>query len=263
MRRSETEAAAADQMSLWEAGGVRHPRANREACLAGWVVGYEFQRSARRTVGLTVGPQGLSVRAPLRAPWGEIERFLQSKAAWVVAKLQQVQALSRQTAAAPVWADGMALDFLGHCLTLQLDPEHGFDGVGAAVVGGNLRVALPHRATAEQIRQAVHAWFMREALAWFQQRLAHFAPVVGVHPTRLGLSRAGSRWGSARSDGGIRLNWRLIHLAPDLIDYVVVHELAHLREMNHSPAFWRVVEQVLPDQAERRRRLKTVRIPQD
>jgi len=256
---AHAESVAATQLELWQGASLSHPRANREACLAGVRVAYEFQRSTRRTIGLSVGPQGLSVRAPHRAPWAEVERFLQSRAQWVLDKWRLVQVRQQHTQAAqPVWAEGASLDYLGQRLRLRLDPGHRFEGVGAAVVEEQLHVALPASASAEQIRQAVQAWLMRQAQTLFAQRLAHFAPQLGVRPARLSLSSAGTRWGSASADGRIRLNWRLIHLSPELIDYVVVHELAHLREMNHSPAFWRWVEQILPDQAERRRRLKAV-----
>jgi hypothetical protein len=81
----------------------------------------------------------------------------------------------------------------------------------------------------------------------FEERCAHFAPRLGVQVRRLALSSAQTRWGSASADGSVRLNWRLVHFALPTIDYVVAHELAHLREMNHSARFWDVVRSVIPD----------------
>jgi len=104
---------------------------------------------------------------------------------------------------------------------------------------GELKLALPLNAEASQIRDAVQAWLMREARVLFELRLNFFAPQMGVQWRKLSLSNAGSRWGSARIDGAIRLNWRLIHLKPEAIDYVVVHELAHLRGEPPGPAFGR------------------------
>ena len=112
-----------------------------------------------------------------------------------------------------------------------------------------------------QIRDAAQAWLMRHARAVFTQRLDLFAPRVGVQWTKLSLSNADTRWGSASADGRIRLNWRLIHLSMDMIDYVVVHELSHLHHMDHSPRFWDVVASVMPDHAERRRALKDAALP--
>jgi len=136
---------------------------------------------------------------------------------------------------------------------LRLSPEVGRSELHEGI---ELRLALPLNAEASQIRDAVQAWLMREGRALFEARLNFFAPQMGVQWRKLSLSNAGSRWGSARIDGAIRLNWRLIHLKPEAIDYVVVHELAHLREMNHSPAFWKVVAEILPDHVERRKALQ-------
>ncbi len=99
-------------------------------------------------------------------------------------------------------------------------------------------------------------WYRREALAFFQHRITAYARQLDVEVSRLSLSNARTRWGSCTSTGVIRLNWRLIKAPPPVIDYVVVHELAHRIEMNHSPAFWRTVEQACPDFSELRKLLK-------
>jgi predicted metal-dependent hydrolase len=240
-----------------------HPRANRDCRLEGLHVAYEFKRAKRRTVGLTVGPQGLSVRAPTWVPLAEVERFLHSKSAWVLDKWRRWQDAQRNAPAPTAWHEGMALAWLGQTLTVRLDPGHAFEGAGAGVRDGSLVVALPHGVPPERLREAIQAWMRRESERHLRQRLDHFAPIVGVHYTRLRLSNADTRWGSAKVDGSIRLHWRLAQLAPELIDYVVVHELSHLREMNHSPAFWHVVESVLPGYEVLRQQLKRVRLPSD
>ena len=94
--------------------------------------------------------------------------------------------------------------------------------------------------------------------AHFAQRLNHFAPIVGVQWRKLGISSARTRWGSAKSDGSIRLNQRLMQVHPSLLDYVVIHELSHLREMNHSPRFWAIVKSILPDYVRLRKELKAI-----
>jgi predicted metal-dependent hydrolase len=102
---------------------------------------------------------------------------------------------------------------------------------------------------------------MAQARQLFTQRLDHFAPALGVRWTQLSLSSAATRWGSAGADGRIRLNWRLIHFKPSVIDYVVAHELSHLRVMNHSPQFWETVASVMPDYREQQQTLKRETIP--
>jgi predicted metal-dependent hydrolase len=102
---------------------------------------------------------------------------------------------------------------------------------------------------------------MRQAKRVFEERLNHYAPLLGVRWVKLALSSAGTRWGSAGSNGHIRLNWRLIHFRASVIDYVVVHELAHLRVMDHSPRFWSTVESVMPDYEARKGQLREEAIP--
>ncbi len=239
----------------------RHPRANRETLLGGQLVAYEFQRGQRRTIGLSVGPQGLSVRAPRWTPLAEVDALVQRKADWVLAKLNQLQQTSRLAPAATEWREGAAIPYLGRSLALAIAPDHHrFDGAGAALDGDRLLLALARDAGPERLRDSAKAWLMLEARRIFLQRLDHFAPRLGVRYSRLKLSSAATRWGSASADGSIRLNWRLVHLSLELIDYVVVHELSHLRQMNHSPDFWGVVASVLPDYDQRRQALRRVRL---
>ena len=116
---------------------------------------------------------------------------------------------------------------------------------------------LNRRAACEPV--SVDRWtatVLRQARRVFTERLDHFAPRLGVMWRKLALSNAGTRWGTAHSDGLIRLNWRLIHFRLPVIDYVVAHELSHLRVMDHSPRFWDTVGTVVPEYAELRRQLK-------
>jgi len=236
-----------------------HPRANRLVRLRGHEVGYEFARGKRRTIGLSVGPEGLSVRAPRWSTLAEVDAMLQEKAGWVLDKLAAARERAEQQERSRIrWADGAELPLLGEPARLVLDPTQGFSGRGGAFDAHTrtLRVGLPRHASETQIRDAAQAWLMRHARTVFTQRLDLFAPRLGVRWTRLSLSNAESRWGSASADGRIRLNWRLIHLSMDMIDYVVVHELSHLHHMDHSPRFWDVVASVMPDHVERRQALK-------
>jgi len=243
-----------------------HPRANRRIALAGACVAYEFRRGQRRTIGFAVGAEGLTVRAPRWCTLAQVEAALHEKSRWIVAKLDQARAHAEQLAAARIhWQEGAQFHYLGEPVRLALDARQRH-GMAAAVLvqepsapgaaRSALHVGLPQQAGGARLREAVQAWLMRQARRLFTQRLDHFAPLLGVRWHRLGLSSAGTRWGSASVNGSIRLNWRLIHLPPSLIDYVVVHELAHLREMNHSPRFWQHVQAVLPDYLERRGQLQ-------
>jgi predicted metal-dependent hydrolase len=258
----------------------RHPRASRELRLGHAIVGYEFKRSQRRTIGFSVGPDGLAVRAPRWVSLKEIDLALAAKGPWILSKLQEMRERHSQLAQQVIeWRDGATLPFLGRVVRLQLDPTHGFGAAGAeldvpdlqALVNAEaegtdaatcvLRLSLPRSASAEQIRDAVQAWLMRQARHVFQERLDHFASLLGVQWKKLALSNAGKRWGSARVDGSIRLNWRLVHMRLSVIDYVVAHELSHLRVMDHSPRFWNTVRSVVPDYAALRDQLKSEPTP--
>jgi len=246
-----------------------HPQANREVRIQDAVIAYAFARAKRRTIGFVVGPDGLVVRAPRWTPLHEVEAALQEKGGWILRKLQESQERQQRAHSARVqWCDGVAIPFMGEDITVLLDSAHGFSGRGAqlkpGIEGGasqTLHVGLPKAATADQIRDAVQAWLMRQAQANFKERMDHFAPLLGVQWKKLRLSSAGTRWGSASADGSIRLNWRLIHYRQPVIDYVVAHELSHLRVMDHSAQFWTTVATVVPDYQQLRSQLKDDAIP--
>jgi len=223
-----------------------HPNPQRDIVLAGHRVAYALRRSRRRSIGFVVGAEGLSVSAPRWVGLTEIESALREKSTWILRKLHEQRDRARRLDAARVdWCHGTVLPFLGEPITVNLDGR-----TTGAVLNADTRalhLGLPPTAAREQIRDAVQSWLQRQARRIFEERCALFCGRLGVRMKRLSLSSAATRWGSASADGAIRLNWRLVHFALPVIDYVVTHELAHLREMNHSPAFWDVVRSALPD----------------
>ncbi len=245
-----------------------HPRADREMLLEGHRVAFEFRRARRRSIGFVIGPEGLTVSAPRWVGVGEVEAALREKSRWILRKLQEQQERARRLAQARVdWRDGTTIPFLGETVIVIVDPRvtgavlHSDAAALPGVPRLTLHVGLPQTVAPAQLRDAVQSWLQRQARRVFEERCAEFAQRLGVHVRRLSLSSASTRWGSARADGSIRLNWRLVHFAVPVIDYVVAHELAHLREMNHSGAFWEVVRSVLPDFENARGVLKTEVLP--
>jgi len=248
--------------------GIRHPRANRHIVLDGVPVGYHHQVARRKTIGMLVGIEGLEVRSPRWVGKAEVEAALRERAAWILRKLNEVQAAERRRHAQAIdWADQALVPYLGQHLRLVIDPARARSAQPLVACNDDapaqwhLHLALPQQASAAQIRDATQAWLMAQARQLFTQRLNHFAPALGVGWTQLSLSSAATRWGSAGADGRIRLNWRLIHFKPSVIDYVVAHELSHLRVMNHSPQFWETVASVMPDYREQQQTLKRETIP--
>ncbi len=246
-----------------------HPQAQRAIVLGlGHHVGYALRRARRRSIGFSVGTEGLTVSAPRWVGIADIEAALREKAPWILRKLQEQRERGQRIAAARVdWRDGTTLPFLGQTLTLVLDPQvtgaqlQGADAAAPGALPLRLHLGLPQGAEPAQIRDMVQAWLQRQARRVFEERCALYAPRLGVRMKRLSLSSAATRWGSASADGSVRLNWRLVHFGLPVIDYVVAHELAHLREMNHSPAFWDVVRTALPGFEEARGVLRAEVLP--
>ena len=219
---------------------------------------FELRRSTRRSIGFMIDDAGLRVTAPRRITLAEIDNAIRAKQRWILTKLEERgQRRARRQERPPLeWIDGAQLPYLGHNITLRLETaprSHCAYDPEAKV----LHVGVVAGLEEWQLKERVRIWYREQAARIFAERLAHYAPMLGVQYSALTLSSAGTRWGSCTVSGSIRLNWRLIHFPTSLIDYVVAHELAHLREMNHSPRFWATVESVYPDYDGARDALRT------
>jgi predicted metal-dependent hydrolase len=224
----------------------------RSIQLAGKPVTYTLKRTGRRrSIGLRIDDRGLTVNMPLRASEKWLHSVLQEKAEWVVEKLESWQA---KKPAPQQWTDGEPILFRGETFTLRIIPSL-FDAP-PQLHGTQLIVHVSRTDNPAVIEKIIMRWYRHEALQLFTECVGHFAPLMNVTPAEIKLSSARTQWGSCTTRGTVRLNWQLIKMPLHLVDYVVVHELAHLREMNHSAAFWRVVETVCPDYAKRRRELR-------
>lgn len=199
-----------------------------------------LRRRGRRGVGLKVDETGLTVSAPSTLPVARIEAVIRESAAWVARKLGEWR--TRQVPRVH-WRDGAALPFLGGELVLRLREGGRFH---AERVGDELLLKAPGDSTEAGMRNAVVAWYKRFALPYLQERMTVHCQRSGIEPPRLMLSSALARWGSCNTRREVRLTWRLVKAPEVLVDYVICHELAHLRHMNHSRAFWAEVERQCP-----------------
>jgi predicted metal-dependent hydrolase len=215
-------------------------------------IGFVLQRSRRRSIGFVIADDGLRITAPNWVTLGQIDEAVREKAKWILAKLREWQERKEKLALTGTrWVDGGELPYLGKRIVLGLAADRRqafFSGVAQEPQDGDtLWLPLPPSADAARVRDAAQAWLQQRASDRFGARLAYFLERTGLAIRRWRLSSAATRWGSCASDGTIMLNWRLVHFAPDIIDYVIAHELAHLREMNHSQDFWAEVGHILPD----------------
>lgn len=222
------------------------------------VIDYEIKRSTRRhkTMEISAGPSGVRVAVPAITPSEEVAAFVRNKARWILAHTAAPRA-APEPCELP-----SSLPFLGRQVNVVVSNECVAD-VDVRFWPWELQVFLPletHEGSASgRARRAVAEWYWLRACEHVTTSVDRWWPDLGrgsVPEIRIGDQR--KRWGSCAADGRLRFNWRLAMLAPRLMDYVVVHELAHLTELNHGPAFWALVESVLPDVAQRKSALRSV-----
>ena len=229
-------------------------------------VGFVLVRSKRRSIGFVIGDEGLRVTAPNWVTLTQVDHAVVEKMPWILSKLQEWQRRKDSMAMAHTrWQSGGELPYLGCSIVLRVGtPSHDaprgrahFEGDHRAPLPGqHLWLPLPADADNSRVREMAQSWLQGQAKSWFDGRLKHFLDQTGLCITKWRLSSASTRWGSCTSDGHIMLNWRLIHFSPMIIDYVIAHELAHLREMNHSRDFWHEVELLYPDYLSAKKILK-------
>lgn len=219
----------------------------------GETISYLLEHRQRRTVGLKITADGLVVHAPKRIFAFQLNQILQEKSGWIINKLQaraanQVDEIN--------WANGENLLYLGQ--DIQLIIVQNVSNKALTFDANTLTLATPTPDNQTLIQRKVIQWYQKQAGFDFSRRLAILAAKLGVATPSLTLSNAKSRWGSCNSRGEVRLNWRLLQAPPHIINYVICHELAHLKQMNHSAKFWAVVESLFPNYKMAEKELKTL-----
>ncbi len=228
----------------------------RQILLQDTLLEYELQRSKRRSIGFLITTDGLRITAPRWVTLGNIEQAIEEKQRWIINKLRERNELdARRREATMCWEDGASLPYLGDALTLRIAVASKISISHHAELR-ELTVFLPQGSSEQLLKDRVQLWLKQEARRIFSERLPLYAEKLGVNYHSMMLSSASTRWGSCTSQGKIRLNWRLVHFSLDLIDYVVAHELSHMREMNHSPQFWATVASIFPDYEQARKTLR-------
>ncbi len=216
--------------------------------LAGEALAYQLKRSsARRTLALRVEVGGeVRVHAPLTLPQRHIDSFLRRHADW----LRDQRARQASRAGGPDWRDGMVIPYLGGPLRLTVSEPAAGESIALD------EQVLHCRAAPDRVETVVTAWYRSQAIAILERRLAVVCLGLGRIPPVWRVSNARTRWGSLSPKGVVGLNWRLVKASVAEIDYVICHELAHLRQRNHSLAFWREVAVLCPGSASPLARLR-------
>jgi predicted metal-dependent hydrolase len=219
-------------------------------CFGSTEIRFAVVRSARRkkTIALSLGERGLTVLAPVQTPAEMLEAVVRKRGAWIIAK--QAQLAKRFARSDPPGAlrSGESLYYLGRPYRLKRVP----DLPKARMWGRYIQVP---EGTTEEVYAALRNWYRHRAEEKLLARVAHYAPKLNHHPTKVLIREQVRRWGSCNAKGELRLNWRIIMAPLSLIDYVVVHELIHLEHLNHSKTYWQRLCEILPDFRERQRQL--------
>jgi predicted metal-dependent hydrolase len=201
-------------------------------------------RSRRRTIALIITPEArLIVRAPLRAPVRMIDAVIWEKRDWIKKKIAEMQ--QRPQAIAHAYEEGEIFWFLGRPY-----PLHIVDDAGAEIKRTD-RLLVPRTIRPDR-QSGIHRWYRDEAHKEIHSRCMWFSMMTGYSPASVRITDACQRWGSCNHQGGLNFSWRLIQAPLEIVDYVIVHELVHLRQPDHSRKFWAKVEVLMPDYKRRR-----------
>jgi predicted metal-dependent hydrolase len=230
-------------------------------------IAYSIRRSRRRkkTIEITLDPsEGVVVSAPVKATATEVARIVQRRAGWIIRKSTESILRPRPKQ----FVSGESLPYLGREVRLFIlrsaeadqDERRGRARVSVRFDHWSFRVVAPDHLTADDRRaailQAITRWYKQRAQERLEARVLLWSGKLGCQVTRMVTRDQRQRWGSCAPDGTLRFNWRIVMAQPALIDYVVVHELLHLKVRNHGPGFWAEMAAALPDYRVRRTRLK-------
>lgn len=233
----------------------------RSVTVDGGRLEFLLKRSAKRkSVGLTVrDSQSLEVAAPAKMKLADVDEVVRERAHWVRKKWAMFAELERARRDA-TFEPGELWPFRGSTYPLHIS-ERADAKSGSVVLDGKLNVTIPGglsgNARREAVRAALWAWYRRDAERWLRERVDHYSARYGFAPRALKVKDVKSRWGSCSVNGNLNFNWRLVLAPPPVVDYVVVHELCHLRHPNHSKRFWNLVRSILPDYETQKAWLRT------
>ena len=203
-------------------------------------------RKRRRTISLQIKEDGaIALSVPYRTPVGEIERFLEERRPWICKKLAEREKRKKETA--KTFADGEEFLFLGEWYPLTIEKNE--QGVPFRLYSGRFLLRSRY---AEKIRDLFIRWYQGEARERIVERTLFYSRRLLLSPKGIKITSAQHRWGSCSRGDRLCFSWRIIMAPLPIIDYVVIHELVHIKEKNHSRRFWSHVESILPDYRVRR-----------
>lgn len=227
-------------------------------------VQYTVERKKRRTIGMRIRPNSvIEVSAPYLTPNFIIEQFIKEKSDWILRHIQRQQQV-RETGEMIQYTQGSLLPFFTESYILQVTPHATIQRARVYVVNKTFQVFLPQKLekhTAEvEVRDAIHDWYLKNTKPILSLRVEKYAQQMGISYGKISVKDVSSHWGSCSSNGSLNFNYRIAMLPVELSDYIIVHELCHRCEMNHSSRFWALVQEVIPNYKQLRQKLKEMQL---
>lgn len=216
---------------------------------------YLLARSSRKTIGISIEKNGVvKVASPFLVSDDYIRQLLKKKAQWIFNKVEDINA--QQSTASKAFIDDESFRYMGKEYKLKLIENNSIKKPFIKISDLSIVIMFPYMFEVSKIKHILTLWYIEQFKVVIEERIKRYSQIIGVCPNKIVIKEQKTRWGSCSSKGNINLNWKLIMAPLEVIDYVVTHELCHMKEMNHSRQFWSLVETVLPKYKEYRSWLK-------
>ncbi len=219
----------------------------------------ELKRTRRKkTVAIRVGDNQIQISAPKQLALYQIQKLLLKRSDWISKQLEyQATRPDKPTALIKQYIDGEPMHYLGRAYRLAISGSE-YPAHSVKLYAGQLQVTRPYKQqnpeqSRDGIKKAIAQWYRQRAEERLPKIVAQRAAIIGVNYSAIEIRHFKSRWGSCRADGKLQFNWRLMMASPEVIEYVVVHELCHRIHLNHSRLFWDEVEKYAPNFRQHRR----------
>ena len=226
------------------------------------VIEYDVVRTDRKTVGINIDPEkGMVVRSPEELTDEEIEEVIENKSSWILEKLDKVAEIKPKPSPKE-FLSGEKLPYLGKRYRLKVKARDNISNVNVKLFRGKFMIDYPAELQGrederkEAIREELISWYRERAEIKIKERVDKYKDKLDVEPNMVKVKKQKKRWGSCSSKNNLNFNWKIIMAPMTMVDYVIVHELTHLKHPNHSKDFWKTVEAIIPDYEERREWLR-------
>lgn len=225
--------------------------------LGGRELKYTLKRTGRRSIGISIDKTGaITVTGPYGVSETSIKGLLEKKASWILDKLAAIEAGAAGSGSPRAFIDGEGYPYMGKIYKLKLIEDR---LLKIPVVGlGENSLEIYHKAAEkpEKLKAVLKQWYVAQFAKQLESKVTAYSKKMGVSPGRVSIREQRTRWGSCSSRGNLNFNWKLVMAPVEVLDYVVIHELCHMKELNHSSNFWALVGKVCPDYKNYRKWLK-------